>query len=75
MITVTVQNSHNYADLTFPCLDEEMQKKLEKLDRRDETNYILYLEKVTEPDELSVLRKRQQKKWRIWKKERGLVLG
>lgn len=58
MITVTVQNNHNYADLTFPCSDGEMQKKLEKLDRRDETNYILYLEKVTEPEELSVLQDR-----------------
>lgn len=58
MITVTVQNNHNYADLPLPCSDGEMQKKLEKLDRRDETNYILYLEKVTEPEELSVLQDR-----------------
>lgn len=58
MITVTVQNNHNYADLTFPCSDVEMQRKLEKLDRRDETNCTLYLEKVAEPEELSVLQDR-----------------
>lgn len=58
MITVTVQNHNNFATLTFPCSENEMEKKLEELDRWDETNVTLFVDKVTEPEELSVLQDR-----------------
>lgn len=58
MITVTVQNHNNFATLTFPCSENEMEKKLEELDRWDETNYTLFVDKVSEPEELSILQDR-----------------
>ena len=36
----------------------EMEKKLEELDRWDETNVTLFVDKVAEPEELSVLQDR-----------------
>ena len=58
MITVTVQNHNNFATLTFPCSENEMEKKLEELDRWDETNVTLFVDKVSKPEELSVLQDR-----------------
>lgn len=58
MITVIVQNHNHFATLTFPCSENEMEKKLEELDRWDETNVTLFVDKVTEPEELSVLQDR-----------------
>lgn len=46
MITGTVQNHNNFATLTFPCSENEMEKKLEELDRWDETNVTLFVDKV-----------------------------
>ena len=31
MITVTVQNHNHFTTLTFPCSENEMEKKLEEL--------------------------------------------
>lgn len=58
MITVTVQNHNHFAALTFPCSEKEMEKRLEELDRWDETNFTLFVDKVSEPRELSVLQDR-----------------
>lgn len=58
MITVTVQNHNHFAALTFPCSEREMEKALEELDRWDETNFTLFVDKVSEPEELSVLQDR-----------------
>ena len=58
MITVTVQNHSHFATLTFPCSENELEKKLEELDRWDETNFTLFVDKVSEPEELSVLQDR-----------------
>lgn len=58
MITVTVQNHNHFAVLTFPCSEKEMEKSLEELDRWDETNFTLFVDKVSEPGELSVLQER-----------------
>lgn len=58
MITVTVQNHSHFATLTFPCSENELEKKLEELDRWDETNFTLFVDKVSEPGELSVLQER-----------------
>ena len=58
MITVTVQNHSHFAAFTLPCSENEMEKKLEELDRWDETNFTLFVDKVSEPEELSVLQDR-----------------
>ena len=58
MITLTVQNHNHFTTLTFPCSENEMEKKLEELDRWDETNVTLFVDKVAEPEELSVLQDR-----------------
>lgn len=50
MITVTVQNHNHFTTLTFPCSENEMEKKLEELDRWDETNVTLFVDKVAEPE-------------------------
>ena len=58
MITVTVCTHSHFTTLTFPCSENEMEKKLEELDRWDETNVTLFVDKVTEPEELSILQGR-----------------
>lgn len=58
MITVTVRNHSHFTTLTFPCSENEMEKKLEELDRWDETSTTLFVDKVTEPEELSILQGR-----------------
>ena len=53
MITVTVQNHSHFAAFTLPCSENEMEKKLEELDRWDETNFTLFVDKVQEAEEPS----------------------
>lgn len=58
MITVTVQRNNNHVSISFPCSDEELQKKLEEVHRRDESDFNLFIQKVEEPKELSMLQDR-----------------
>lgn len=58
MITLTVRNHSHFTTLTFPCSENEMAKKLEELDRWDETSATTFVDKVTEPEELSILKGR-----------------
>ena len=58
MITLTIRNHSHFTTLTFPCSENEMAKKLEELDRLDETSATTFVDKVTEPEELSILKGR-----------------